>query len=81
MPHDYFTQWHMWWVFPMFMPIFWLIIIAVVLYLIFGRHLRQKPWSFGQNSPPETALDILKKRYAQGEITREEFEQIKRDIS
>jgi putative membrane protein len=81
MPHDYLTQWHMWWVFPMFMPIFWLIVVAVILYLIFGRRGPQKPWQFGQDSQQETALDILKKRYAKGEISQEEFERIKRDIS
>ena len=36
MPHDYFWQWHLW-VFPMFMPIFWLVIIGLCLYFIFGR--------------------------------------------
>lgn len=28
----------------------------------------------------ETPLDILKKRYARGEISREEFEQMKKDV-
>ncbi len=30
---------------------------------------------------PGTALEILKKRYAKGEITRDEFEKMKQDIS
>ena len=30
--------------------------------------------------PQEEALEILKKRYARGEITREQFEQMKRDL-
>jgi putative membrane protein len=28
----------------------------------------------------ESALDILKKRYARGELTREEFERMKQEI-
>jgi hypothetical protein len=29
---------------------------------------------------PESALDILKKRYARGEINRQEFEAMKKDV-
>jgi putative membrane protein len=41
-------------------------------------------WLLGQASPggpAETALDILKTRYARGEFTKEEFEVRKRDIA
>lgn len=43
-------------------------------------------WIFGQGTPGlqnprESALDILKKRYAGGEFTKEEFEAKKRDIA
>ncbi|MBC7189697.1 SHOCT domain-containing protein [Candidatus Aerophobetes bacterium] len=31
-------------------------------------------------SPTETPLEILKRRYAEGKITREEFEQMKKDL-
>ncbi|MFA5110671.1 MAG: SHOCT domain-containing protein [Desulfobaccales bacterium] len=80
MPQDFFWQWHTWWVFPMFMPIVWIVIIALCLYFIFGRHRAKQPWVSGHGFEGDTALDILKKRYAKGEITKDEFEQMKRDI-
>jgi putative membrane protein len=78
---EHYWQWHTWWVFPMFMPIFWIVIIALCLYFIFGRSRAKQPWISGRGFEDETALDILKKRYAKGEITKDEFEQMKRDIN
>ncbi len=79
MNHEYFWHWSLW--FPMFMPIFWIIVVVVILYLIFGRGGPRKPWEAGPGTPPpESALDILKKRYARGEISKEDFERMKRDI-
>ena len=77
MTQEHFWYWPMWF-FPLFMPFFWIAVISVFLYLIFTRVIVRKPWEPGPG--PETALDILKKRYAKGEITKEEFEQMKRDI-
>jgi putative membrane protein len=31
-------------------------------------------------TPRETPLDVLKRRYAAGEITREEYEQMRKDL-
>ncbi len=71
------------WVIPMMM----MLIMLFVVYRIFGRGGGFKPpWSQGsdrhhnESTGPETALDILKKRYAKGEITKEEFEQMKKDL-
>ncbi|HZE20576.1 MAG TPA: SHOCT domain-containing protein [Desulfobaccales bacterium] len=78
-PEQYWS-WHVW-MFPMVMPIIWILVIALILYLIFGRGSSRRSWQPGPPaSPPETALDILKKRYARGEISKAEFEQMKRDI-
>lgn len=56
--------------------IFVLIIFVVVILLILGK--RGKSCSSGGSDTP---LDILKKRYAKGEITKEEFEERKRDLN
>jgi len=56
---------------------FWIFIVALVIWLLVDRSNKTK-----QNPPPqETALDILKKRYAKGEITKEQFEQMKKDLN
>lgn len=59
--------------------IFWAALLTGVVLLV--------AWAFRRSGPGggpragETALDILKKRYARGEISREEFESIRKDIS
>jgi len=59
-----------------FMWIIFLIVIGVAAYLVV-----QATKSKGLESPfRETPMEILKKRYAKGEITKEEFERIKKDL-
>jgi putative membrane protein len=57
------------------MILMWLIPIAVVVALVV---FLTKP--SGSGSAEKTALDILKERYARGEIGKDEFNQKKRDI-
>jgi putative membrane protein len=65
---------------------FWLLLIGAGIWLVITliRRNAQSPTSIpGPLSSPssETALDILRARYARGEITREEFEDMRRAIT
>jgi putative membrane protein len=59
--------------------------MLVVVYLIFGRGNYSPPWRdsnrySSEAKDSESALEILKKRYAKGEITKEEFDKMKKDV-
>ena len=76
MKPEYWGEHMMWWfmpMFPMMGMIIFIVIAAVVLKAIFGRgNICSKN--------TETPLEILEKRYARGEISREEFKKMKDDI-
>ncbi len=61
----------------MFMGLLFLIIVILV---IFFAVRAAKGGNLIGHSTSETPLEILKKRYAKGEITGEEFEKIKKDL-
>lgn len=65
-----------WWM--LFSVMFWiLVIVGIVLLAVWAV---QKGTGGGAGSTEESALEILKKRYARGEISKEEFEEKKRHI-
>ncbi len=62
-----------------FMLLFWVLIIAGIVLAV--KWLVEQGRSGGASgSGVESALDILKKRYARGEIGKEEFEAKKKDL-
>jgi len=64
------------WVAPIAMAVFWALIITALVFFI--RYLfRQSRLARRDDS----ALEILKIRYAKGEISREEFEQRRKDLA
>jgi putative membrane protein len=63
----------------MIMMLMWILFILIVGMVLYALVRGKRITPFGI-PPGETALDILKKRYAKGEIKKEEFEQMKRDL-
>lgn len=59
----------------LFMVIFWILVILGIVYLI-----KFIAGGTKKEEKEETALGIIKKRYARGEITKEEFDRIKDDL-
>ncbi len=57
-----------------FMMIFWVLILIAIVYVILN--LGKNP----STSSKESALEVLKQRYARGEIDKKEFEERKKDI-
>jgi putative membrane protein len=53
---------------------------VAVYYLVMQSKTQSKNAHSSQGASRETALDILKKRFARGEITKEEFENMKREL-
>jgi putative membrane protein len=58
--------------------VFWiLIIVGIVLLVVWGV---QKGTGSGVGKAEEPAMEILKKRYARGEISKQEYEEKKKDL-
>ena len=69
------------WMFPIVM-----MIICLFAFGVFRRRGCKPPWSqdpgghHSESPDSETPLEILKKRYAKGEVTKKEFDQMKKDL-
>ncbi len=67
------------------MVLFWVVVIGGGIWLVTtlarGSQGQSAPRSLMPSAPiSETPLDILKARYAKGEITKEQFEAMRHDL-
>ena len=60
---------------PIFMSAFWVLLIAGGVLLV--RYLVRQ----GRAEHRESALEVLKRRYARGEIEKDDFEAKRRDLT
>ncbi len=61
--------------------LFWIGIIALAVWLVGSLVSRASGQPPSNLSSTESPLDILKKRYARGEITKEQFDEMRRDLN
>ncbi len=59
-----------------YMLLFWAVVIVSI-----GLLVRSGSSMWGSGMPHEALPDILKHRYSKGEITREEYERMKEDLT
>ncbi len=75
-------MWHMWdissglgwWIGGVWMLVFWGAIIALIVWVV------KKVTNRDDSTKRQYPLDIAGERYAKGEISRDEFEQLKKDF-
>lgn len=73
-------MWHPWGmgISMLFMLLLGVITIVGIVFLV--KWVLDQTTTRRRETPEESALDILKKRYARGEINKEEYEEKKRDL-
>lgn len=65
-----------WWFMPIFMILFWGLVIWGIVALVRGLGGPRG----SDSSKADSALEVLKRRYARGEINKEEYEEKKKDL-
>ena len=60
--------------------LFWLLVVVSIVVLIVWAVRRSTGQSSGPSHHEPDALEIARRRYAKGEITKEQFEQFRQDL-
>lgn len=62
----------------LFMLLLWIITIVGIVFVV--KWVLDQTVTRQRETPEDSALDILNKRYARGEINKEEYEEKKKDL-
>ena len=78
MTYTCFTQFGYGGITMIIMGLFWVLIIALVVWF-FMRHIKSN--SFSGMISNKNPLEIIKERYAKGEINKTKYEEIKKELN
>lgn len=68
-----------WWGMGLYMGVFWLLLVGICVAVILAVVRGRNPGP-GNDARGNSALRILEERYARGEISKQEFEDKRRDL-
>lgn len=68
------------WGWGLFMMFFWLAFLGLVAVMVMRLLRGHDHHSYHNHNHGTDPLDIVKERYARGEIIKEQFEQLKKDL-
>ena len=63
------------WLFP---GLIWILVIVAIVYLVRGLFVQNN--SVNKSGPGDSPLTILQRRYASGEIDKETYDRMKKDL-
>ena len=62
------------------MPILWIVVLGLIIWAVVAA-VRPGESSGSGSATTSSALEVLKKRYARGEINKEEYDEKKKDLT
>ena len=62
-------------------PVFWIVLVGLIIWAIVAAVRTSHEPKGSDSSRADSALEMLKKRYARGEISKEEYEEKKKDLA
>jgi len=62
------------------MILFWVAVVSAIILMVSGALSSRHAYHPSHHEPQDTPLDILKQRYARGEINRDQFESMRQEL-